>query len=125
MTERNVELILGGASLALIAQILLGGFSLETRTEIRERAKRRFGGKLASEKSGRDDEPLECAHINHDPRLPSYDRPSNGRLLTLSEHLADHINREGRNGLTLEQNRWAIEEIQKRLAELVQETQKA
>lgn len=124
MTERNVELIFGGVSLVLIAQILLGGFSLETRTEIRERAKRRFG-KLASEKSGRDDEPLECAHINHDPRLPSYDRPSNGRLLTLSEHLADHINREGRNGLSIEQNRWAIEEIRKRLAELVEEPQQA
>ncbi len=114
MKERHVELILGGVSLALISQILLGAFSKRTRGVIYDRARKRFG-RLASEKSGKYDEPLECAHINHDPNNPKYDDPSNGRLLTLSEHLADHENRAGRNGLLPKENDWAIQEQRRKL----------
>lgn len=51
---------------------------------------------------------LEAAHIDHNKSNPNYDDPSNGRLLCLPDHLEDHITREGRNGLTVPQNRWAI-----------------
>lgn len=51
---------------------------------------------------------LEAAHIDHNKSNPRYDDESNGRLLCLPDHIKDHINREGRNGLTVAQNRWAI-----------------
>ena len=51
---------------------------------------------------------LESAHISHDKTKDNYNDPSNGRLLCLPDHLADHINREGRNGLSIANNRWAI-----------------
>lgn len=112
--KKELELVASGISLVLLSQIILGAFSLATRNAIHDRSRKRFGH-LASEKSGKDDEPLECAHIDHDYRKPGYDRPGNGRLLTLSEHLADHINRAGRNGLSKEDNDWAIEQIRMRI----------
>lgn len=117
MRERELNVILAGVSLALISQILLGAFSLETRNAIRDRVRKKYG-RLQSEKSGRSDEPLECAHINHNPKYRKYDDPSNGRLLTISEHLEDHLNRAGRNGLTPDENMWAIERIRERLGKL-------
>lgn len=117
MKECKGEILLVGISLTLLSQILLGAFSLATRNAIRDRVRKKYG-RLQSEKSGKNDEPLECAHINHNPRFPKYDHPSNGRLLTLSEHLEDHRNRAGRNGLTPEENEWAIDHILKRLSKL-------
>ncbi len=115
MNERKAELLLSGISLGILAQAIFGVISRETRDAVYNRVWKKFG-KMASEKSRKDDEPLEIAHINHDPRYPKYDDPSNMRMLTISEHLADHKNRAGRNGLDPEQNEWAIAEISKRLA---------
>lgn len=58
---------------------------------------------------------IEAAHISHDKKLPNYDSPSNGRLLTAVEHLVDHKVRAGRNGLAENHNNWAIKMIQKKL----------
>lgn len=57
---------------------------------------------------------LEVAHINHDKSDPRYNDESNGRLLNTGEHMWDHINRHGRNGLSEAQNNWAIMSIWKR-----------
>ena len=60
-------------------------------------------------------EDLEAAHIDHDKSKEHYDDPKNGRLLTTEEHLRDHINRAGRNGLTKAANDWAIRMLKQRL----------
>jgi hypothetical protein len=60
-------------------------------------------------------EDLECAHLDHSRENPLYDDPSNGRLLTTEEHLHDHINRSGRNGLSQTHNNWAIARLKERL----------
>jgi 5-methylcytosine-specific restriction endonuclease McrA len=57
----------------------------------------------------------EASHIDHNKNNPKYDHPSNGRILCTEHHLADHINRHGRNGLTKSQNIWAINKIRERL----------
>ena len=108
------EVVLNLTSAAALGLLVFGAFSRATREKIWARSTKRFGTPK-SEMSGRDDEPLECAHYDHDQSKPSYDTESNGRLLTLSEHLWDHINRAGRNGLTREENDWAIREIARRL----------
>lgn len=109
------------ASLGILVVALLGGFSRHTREKIYDRARKKNGGRLASEISGRDDEPLQCAHINHDKSHPDYDKPIMGILVTLSEHLYDpkvghipaskkQVQPNGRlpNGLTKRDNEWAI-----------------
>ncbi len=60
---------------------------------------------------------LECAHYDHNKSSSRYDDPSNGRVLCVEDHLADHISREGKNGLTKEGNRWAVNKIWERLVE--------
>jgi len=60
-------------------------------------------------------EHLECAHIDHSRSNPKYDDTSNGRLLCSTDHLKDHINRHGRNGLNKSQNEWAIKSLLKRI----------
>lgn len=112
--RKEVESITSFISLNLLLWVIWTGFSLETRRKIYARVRAEHG-KLQSEKSGISNEPLECAHINHDPTDPNYDHESNGVLLTVAEHLDDHFEREENNGLTLEQNRWAIAEIRRRL----------
>ncbi len=78
-----------------------GAFSKKTRDEINKRD----GGKsVLSGESGR----LHAAHISHDKSRSDYDKPSNGRMLTPREHLDDHVNRAGRNGLPEHQNNFAI-----------------
>ena len=44
---------------------------------------------------------LEIAHINHDQKYPKRDDESNLRMLSPRNHYRDHVNRVGRNGLTL------------------------
>lgn len=105
--RRAVETTLSLASLGLIATALFGGFSLQSRDAIRDRARKKFG-RLCSEFSGRSDEPLQAAHWDHCKNNPKYDDPRNGRLLTLSEHLQDHIRRAGQNGLSKRDNDAAI-----------------
>lgn len=61
---------------------------------------------------------LSAAHIDHNKKSKLYDHPSNGRLLSLFEHLLDHINRAGRNGLNQNQNNYAIRKIKEKMAKL-------
>jgi len=106
------ELITHAVDLSPLAIPLLMAFSKKTRKIIRERDHNQsvWSGKT---------ENLECAHVTHDKSDPRYDDPSNGRLLTTAEHMWDHINREGRNGLTKEANDWAIIMIWKRFWGLI------
>jgi hypothetical protein len=115
MKERDVEIALGAVSAIALARLLWSSFSIDTKERIRNRARIKNNGQLASELSGRFDEPLECAHIDHNKKSYWYDHPRNGRLLTLSEHLNDHLTRKGRNGLTYDENEYAISELTKRL----------
>jgi len=97
-TLLNLGVPLATVGLFFIAS--LGAFSKKSRKEIYERD----GGKSArSGKRGK----LHAAHIDH-TRNENYDKPSNGRLLTVREHYQDHYNRHGRNGLTTGGNRWAL-----------------
>lgn len=60
---------------------------------------------------------LEAAHITHDKSDPMYDDPANGRILTTRNHYIDHLNRAGRNGLSLAANNAALRLIWRRLSE--------
>ncbi len=60
------------------------------------------------------EEHLEAAHIDH-TRGPNYNKPENGVTLCTLDHLIQHIEEEGMNGLTPRQNQWAIEQISKRV----------
>lgn len=62
-------------------------------------------------------EKLEAAHITHDKSDPMYNHESNGRMLTARNHYIDHVNRVGRNGLSLAGNNAALRLIWKRLTE--------
>ena len=86
--------------LTSLAPTLLA-FSFKVRREIRDRDGNKSVWSGATEH-------LEVAHISHDKKKSNYNDPSNGRTLTTLEHLVDHLNRDGRNGLTGEQNSWAI-----------------
>lgn len=59
-------------------------------------------------------EHLEAAHISH-KRDKNYDNPDNGRTLCTEDHMIDHIERHGRNGLSKRANAWAVDTISKRL----------
>ena len=91
----------------LLAPFFLA-FSLRTRDLIRKRA----GYK--SEISGEKDY-LEASHLDHNRKNPLYDDPSNGHLVTIYEHLQEHIEREGMNGLSFVNNRWAIARLKERI----------
>ena len=58
---------------------------------------------------------LECAHYDHDRRNPDYDNPDNGRLLCTGQHLVDHREGAGDNGLSLRDNEHAIKSLKKRV----------
>lgn len=60
---------------------------------------------------------LEAAHITHDKQDPLYNDTSNGRMLTTKHHYLDHLNRAGRNGLSIAGNDAALRLIWKRLSE--------
>lgn len=100
-TYYKIALVLGAAAVAT------GAFSWKSRNIIKERDQvcRLCGSS----------EHLEAAHINHNKQDPRYDDPSNGRLLCTEDHLKDHINRHGRNGLPKRTNERAIELIKQRL----------
>ena len=95
-------LLLGG--IFLLSQF---AFSLDVKKLIwkRDEGKSRLSGAT---------ENLEVAHVDHSKSNPRYNDQSNGRLLTKKEHLQEHINRAGRNGLTKNQNDFAIRELTKR-----------
>lgn len=93
--------------IGLLSVITTGAFSWKSKQIIKQRDKNKsaFSGKEGQ---------LHAAHIDH-TKNDRYDDPSNGRLLTVEEHLADHINRAGRNGLSIEANNWAIQQLLKLL----------
>lgn len=97
--------------LAASAPLIFGlPFSWNVAKQIRKRDRNR------SAQSGNTGK-LEAAHINHNQRNKNYDDPSNGRLLTTTEHYLDHYYRHGRNGLTKSQNIWALKQIWERLTD--------
>ena len=88
-------------------------FSKDIRLEIGKRAG------WASEQSGKsfhDGHMVHAAHLNHDRLHPDYNSPSNGILLTVEEHLAQHVSARGRAreiGLTEPGNEYAIKMLEK------------
>lgn len=62
-------------------------------------------------------ENLEVAHIQHNRDNPLYNSEENARLLSRKNHYIDHYNREGRNGLTIQANRWSLRTIWARLTD--------
>lgn len=62
---------------------------------------------------------LEAAHIDHNKANPRYNDTSNGRVLCVDDHLKDHVNRHGRNGLPKSQNEWAIKRLLERVTATV------
>lgn len=115
--RKEAEIALGIGAGLLIFESLTWSFSQFSRYSIKDRA-RRTQGRLVSELSGRWDMPLECAHFDHNKLNPEYDHPSNGVLMTVDEHLLDHINRAGENGLTKDENDWAIKQLMIRVADI-------
>lgn len=109
--------ILSIASKAVVfgALVLIGSeaFSWNTRKKIW----RRDGGQCQECDGVPCGGRLECAHYDHSRDNPLYDDPSNGRLLCVSKHLEDHELNEGQNGLTRDQNQWAISALITRLGE--------
>lgn len=85
-------------------QVVPMSFSPESRREI---FRRDHYQSRVSEKIGR----LEAAHIDHSRKNPCYDSPENGMVMTIGEHLIDHVARHGKNGLTRGQNYWAVQAI--------------
>jgi hypothetical protein len=79
-------------------------FGKKTREEIRERAGNR------SEVSGRDDMPLHASHFFHGRGEAEQDK-GNGILLTVAEHVAQHMKYRDNPediGLSRRENEWAI-----------------
>lgn len=109
------EALIGTIAIFASLELSKWAFSKRTRDAIKDRARRANNGVLASELSGRSDMPCECAHLSHDRNDPNYDKPSQGIYLTIEEHLNQHIQEEGRNGLSIEHNRWSIAQLQRRL----------
>jgi len=100
------------STLAVIGGLLLlseFAFSKGVRKQILDRDKHKsvWSGKT---------ENLEAAHISHNKADPKYNTAENGRMLTTGEHLQDHINRAGTEGLGLSNygNDWAINMIWRR-----------
>lgn len=116
--ERHKYVETGISAFSALALILLlsGAFSHKTREEIKKRSILRFG-KLASEWTGDDEGPFEAAHIDHSKSNERYDDQSNGRLLKVSEHYDDHVNRAGRNGLNFWANLFALRKIWERMTD--------
>lgn len=102
------------AEIALpIGAVIFGSvfaFTPEVRYRMLERDKHRCV------KCGATDH-LECAHINHSRDNPNYNSLDNGRVLCTLDHYADHILREGHNGLSIKHNRMAIHSLWDRMTE--------
>jgi hypothetical protein len=54
---------------------------------------------------------VHATHYDHDKKKPDYDTVDAGRILCIEHHLQDHIDNEGRNGLTKSQNDYAIDRV--------------
>ncbi|MCS7317654.1 MAG: hypothetical protein NZZ41_05010 [Candidatus Dojkabacteria bacterium] len=87
-------------------------FSIKSRRIIQQRTKDK------SEISGNISGQMECAHLNHDKNNLDYDNPENGKYVTIIEHYAQHLIHIGIGrciGLTEEVNKYAIQQILKRM----------
>lgn len=104
-----------GVTLLIAHEVGRLAFSRQTKDEIKQRARQEHDGRLLSEISHTNGVPMECAHINHSRSYPEYDSPENGFYCTIYEHLQDHINREGQNGLSIPDNRRAIRSLEHRV----------
>lgn len=105
------------SGIILAAGVALSNFAF-TRS-VRRQIWSRDGG--VSALSGRSDQKRECAHWDHDRSNPYYNHKDNGRLLLVSEHYMDHVDREGENGLSLDGNQFALEKIWDRMTNEAQE----
>lgn len=104
--SHNLGLTILKSGLALTAGIVLSNFAFtkEIREVIRHRDRDCQWGEEDMHLGN-----LHCAHINHDKFYEKYNDPENGRLLCEKHHYLDHVNREGRNGLSMEHNKMAKE----------------
>lgn len=104
------ELITHAIDLSPLAIPLLLAFSSGIRKQIlnRDRGADVWTGER---------EKLEAAHITHDRSDPFYNDVANGRMLTARNHYIDHVNRVGRNGLSLAANNAALRLIWLRLSD--------
>ena len=86
-------------------------FESRTKWEIKERAERK------SELSGREDRPMQCAHLIHGKKYNK--NPEMGMYVTDIEHLAHHLMHQQRPraiGLSRNANDGAIETLCKSVA---------
>lgn len=90
--------------------LLLSQFAFTSR--VRKQIFKRDGGRCVVCGST---EHLQAAHIDHNRDNPNYNNPKNGRMLCIADHLLDHIDRAGRNGLLPHQNDWAISMLKRQL----------
>lgn len=113
---RGKEFFIGVVALGIAVELSNYAFSLQSRNKIRDRARSKLGY-VGSEVSGVPEweEHMEAAHIDHSRDNPDYDNPENGVLMTVAEHLVDHIEREGRNGLSRRHNLEAIQSLKQRV----------
>lgn len=110
-------------NLALIGGLLSLGVSALT-FRVRQEAIHQYGGLCHGE--GPHAGGLEAAHINHEKNdykrkrmgLPPYNSPEAVEILCTADHIRQHEENEGRNGLSLIQNRWAITTMRKKLNSL-------
>lgn len=80
--------------------------------------KRRDGGCVARDKNCAGG--LEASHYDHDKSDPeAYKSPNNGDTRCTYHHGIEHEINEGNNGLTIDENRWALMTIAGRLARYI------
>lgn len=109
MSERLRNIAIAATTAFVAYELSNSAFSFKSRKQIVERD----GGVCTV--CGATDH-LEASHKNH-TRNRNYDKPENGELLCDIHHLADHIKRNGQNGLPPKANAWAINQIEKRVRE--------
>lgn len=115
MTERlkHVDKLIPIASLGILVLAVTNAFSRASRKKIGIR-----DGWQCQESGKRfaDGHMIHTAHFDHDRTNPDYNKPYNGRCLSVKMHLQDHVDHIGSAediGLTEAQNNWAIQQLQK------------
>lgn len=96
--------------------LLLGGFLLLSQLAFSRNVRKQIFNRDQGKSRWSDEPGEEAAHILHNRDNPKYNTPENGRMLTKREHYLDHINREGRNGLSKAGNDAALRLIWNRLS---------
>lgn len=96
--------------------LLLGGIFLLSQFAFSKNVRKQIYNRDQGKSRWSDEPGEEAAHILHNRDNPNYNTPENGRMLTKREHYLDHINRAGRNGLTIPGNNAALRLIWRRLS---------